>query len=56
MYPTPILLAVSGGLDSMVMLHLMVNDNGKENVAVAHCNFKLRGDESDGDEDFVRAN
>lgn len=54
MYPTPILLAVSGGLDSMVMLHRMVRDYRKENVAVAHCNFKLRGHESNQDEDFVR--
>ncbi|MDP2114481.1 MAG: tRNA lysidine(34) synthetase TilS [Bacteroidota bacterium] len=46
-----ILLAVSGGADSMLMLHLFVN-NGFP-VAVAHCNFGLRGRESDGDEQFV---
>jgi tRNA(Ile)-lysidine synthase len=46
-----ILLTVSGGVDSMVMLDLFVR-TGYE-VAVAHCNFHLRGDESDGDEQFV---
>ena len=46
-----ILLAVSGGADSMLMLHLFVQ-NGFS-VAVAHCNFGLRGSESDGDELFV---
>ena len=48
-----ILLTVSGGLDSMVMLHLF-GSNGFH-VSVAHCNFQLRGKESDGDEDFVAA-
>ncbi len=46
-----ILLAVSGGVDSMVMLNLFI-EAGFE-VGVAHCNFQLRGKESDGDEDFV---
>jgi tRNA(Ile)-lysidine synthase len=48
-----ILLAISGGIDSMVMLHLF-----KEcgfNIGVAHANFQLRGDESEGDEKFVQA-
>jgi tRNA(Ile)-lysidine synthase len=48
-----ILLAISGGLDSMVMITLFME--AKYNVAVAHANFKLRGEESDGDEAFVRA-
>lgn len=48
-----ILLAISGGLDSMVMLTLFVE--AKFNVAVAHANFKLRGEESDGDEVFVKS-
>lgn len=47
-----LLLAVSGGLDSMVMLHLMLTV--ADNVSVAHANFSLRGLESDGDEVFVR--
>jgi len=46
-----IVLAVSGGVDSMVMLHLFLEAGYR--VRVAHCNFQLRGVESDGDEDFV---
>jgi len=47
-----VLAAVSGGVDSMVMLHLL-HDAGVKTVA-AHCNFGLRGDESNLDEDFVK--
>ncbi len=47
-----ILLAVSGGVDSVVMLHLFSKTN--YSIAIAHCNFQLRGNESDGDEAFVR--
>jgi tRNA(Ile)-lysidine synthase len=50
--PARILLAVSGGIDSMVMLHLAAYTN--HSVAVAHCNFGLRGASSDADEQFVR--
>lgn len=46
------LLAVSGGLDSMVMLDLFVKAGFT--VAVAHCNFKLRDADADDDEQFVR--
>ncbi|HEY4784801.1 MAG TPA: tRNA lysidine(34) synthetase TilS [Bacteroidales bacterium] len=46
------LLAVSGGIDSMVMMHLFYRL--KSSCAVVHCNFQLRGEESDGDEAFVR--
>ncbi len=46
-----LLLAVSGGVDSMVMAHLF-REAGTDH-AIAHCNFSLRGDESDGDEEFV---
>jgi tRNA(Ile)-lysidine synthase len=47
-----ILVGVSGGIDSMVLWHLLVHTG--YNVGVAHCNFSLRGDESDADEQFVR--
>ena len=46
-----ILLTVSGGVDSMVMLALFVE--GGYNIGVAHCNFCLRGTESDEDEALV---
>ena len=46
-----ILLAVSGGIDSMVLLNLFAK-TGFE-MGIAHCNFQLRGLESDEDEDFV---
>ncbi|MBL7889039.1 MAG: tRNA lysidine(34) synthetase TilS [Bacteroidia bacterium] len=48
-----ILLAISGGLDSVVMCDLF-HQAGLQ-FAIAHCNFQLRGKESDGDEDFVEA-
>jgi tRNA(Ile)-lysidine synthase len=54
MYPVPILLAVSGGLDSMVMLHQMLCKYGKDDIAVAHVNFQLRGLESNADMNFVQ--
>jgi len=47
-----LLLAVSGGLDSMVLLHVMQSIS--PTISVAHANFSLRGLESDGDEIFVR--
>lgn len=47
-----ILLAVSGGVDSMVMAHLFLHCGFS--FALAHCNFSLRGEESDGDEAFVK--
>ena len=46
-----VLLAVSGGIDSMCMADLY-SHTGDE-YAVAHCNFHLRGEESDADAEFV---
>ncbi len=47
-----LLLAISGGIDSMVLMHLCYQL--QLDFAVAHCNFQLRGNESDGDEKFVK--
>ena len=47
-----ILLAVSGGADSVAMTHLFHRSDC--NFAIAHCNFSLRGQESDEDELFVK--
>ena len=51
-----VLAAVSGGPDSMAMLSLFcaVKPFLHGELAVAHCNFQLRGAESDADESFVR--
>ena len=47
-----IILALSGGIDSMVLADMLLK--AKADFVVAHCNFHLRGEESDGDEQFVR--
>lgn len=46
------LIAVSGGVDSMVLANLFLKNNLR--FSVAHCNFKLRSNESDIDHDFVK--
>ncbi|MFO7843267.1 MAG: tRNA lysidine(34) synthetase TilS [Bacteroidales bacterium] len=46
-----LLLGVSGGIDSIVMMHLFRMSG--YNIALAHCNFQLRDEESDNDEAFV---
>ncbi len=45
------LLAISGGVDSMVLSNLFLNNN--LSFSIAHCNFQLRGKESDDDELFL---
>ena len=47
-----LLLAVSGGIDSMCLAEKVRLEGGP--FAIAHCNFGLRGAQSDGDEAFVR--
>ena len=47
-----VVLALSGGIDSMVLADLLLKT--KVEFVAAHCNFHLRGEESDSDEKFVR--
>lgn len=51
-----ILVAVSGGVDSMVLLHILkkMSAGQRWKLSVAHFNHRLRGQASDGDEAFVR--
>lgn len=48
-----LLLAISGGLDSVCLFHLLLKSNC--NFEVAHCNFQLRGNDSNEDESFVKS-
>jgi tRNA(Ile)-lysidine synthase len=48
----PLLVAVSGGKDSVCLAHLF--SLSEYNFTIAHCNFKLRGNESDEDALFVK--
>lgn len=48
-----VILGVSGGADSMALLHILHNLNYQ--IIVAHCNFHLRSNESMRDEKFVRS-
>ena len=47
-----VLLAVSGGVDSIVLCVLM--KQADYNFGIAHCNYQLRGEDSDGDAEFVK--
>jgi tRNA(Ile)-lysidine synthase len=49
----PFYIAVSGGIDSMVLVHLCVQLN--LNFEVVHCNFMLRGAESDAETQFIES-
>lgn len=49
----PFLLACSGGLDSVSLVHLCHNAN--LDFSLAHCNFRLRGKASDADESLVKS-
>src|SRR6478735_11360084 len=47
-----ILAAVSGGMDSVLMAHLL--KAAGYNFSIAHCNFMLRGADADADQEFTR--
>jgi tRNA(Ile)-lysidine synthase len=47
-----LLAAVSGGMDSVLMVHLLLSSGYK--FAIAHCNFQLRGAEADADQAFCK--
>lgn len=48
-----VLVGVSGGIDSMTLLDLIYKLLGRDRLAVAHCNFTLRGGESDAEQALV---
>ncbi len=48
-----ILIAISGGIDSVVLTHLFSQLHSK--MSLAHCNFQLRNEESNKDEEFVKS-
>lgn len=50
-----LILAVSGGVDSMVLLHMVERSHPRAHIVIAHYNHSLRWEESDGDEALVRA-
>lgn len=54
--PGPLLVGVSGGVDSVCLLHILaiLSDRMNFDLHVAHLNHQLRGDESDADAEYVR--
>lgn len=52
-FSSPFVVGVSGGVDSMTLADMLYRQ-GVMDFALAHCNFHLRGEESDGDAEFVR--
>jgi tRNA(Ile)-lysidine synthase len=52
--PEPMVVAVSGGPDSMALLRALITARPRQPLVVAHLNHQLRGDDSDADEAFVR--
>ncbi|HCE55515.1 MAG TPA: tRNA lysidine(34) synthetase TilS [Lutibacter sp.] len=52
LYDKNLLIAISGGIDSVVLTRLLHKLNFK--ISLAHCNFSLRGKESNEDEEFVK--
>lgn len=52
LYDKNLLIAISGGIDSVVLTHLL--HKLKFTISLAHCNFSLRGKESNEDEEFVK--
>ncbi len=56
-YQMPMLVAVSGGNDSMALLHILnsISTMLDRSIVVCHFNHQLRGTESDRDEEYVRS-
>ena len=52
LFQDKLILAISGGADSVFLMHFLL-ENGY-NFELAHCNFNLRGYESDDDERFIK--